>query len=189
MQQCVTKQKNDSRLHAAETCSWCSGAAKGHLSCLAFFLGSKARSWPYINFTLPLLPSMANALFFQLLTSIFSLFCSVCCLDQNSPCYYPNGTDSKFSILDQFPDGDIFKPCFPGNEGHSMCCRRTDQCTHDGTCESPFDGLHWRGTCSDPSWKSRDCLKLCISGFCKLRLPCKLDVCYEFKHQLTLDLI
>lgn len=133
----------------------------------------------HVSNSLSLLPSMTNFLFLQFLTFLFGLFYSICCLDHNSPCYYPNGTDSKFSIVVQSPDGDIFKPCFPGNDGHSMCCRPTDKCTHDGTCESPFDGLHWRGTCSDPSWKSQDCLKLCINGFCKLNLSHKLNVCYE----------
>ena len=85
---------------------------------------------------------------------------SISCLELDSPCYFPNGTDSA-----NFLAGDgIYKPCNPG-DSVSMCCRAGDKCRQDGLCgDSPFDGMTWRGMCTDPTWESSECLKLCING-------------------------
>lgn len=46
-----------------------------------------------------------------------------------------------------------------------MCCRSGDKCRRDGLCgDSPHDGLPWRGMCTDQTWNSSKCLKLCING-------------------------
>ncbi|KAL8788623.1 MAG: hypothetical protein Q9195_007218 [Heterodermia aff. obscurata] len=82
-------------------------------------------------------------------------------------CYLPNGADRNA----QLPKGDDwYQPTGfgPTVDNFSMCCatRRTNQDTvkKDGLCESRPEYHVWRESCSDPSWESPNCIKLCING-------------------------
>ncbi|KAL8798939.1 MAG: hypothetical protein Q9182_006261 [Xanthomendoza sp. 2 TL-2023] len=71
-------------------------------------------------------------------------------------CYYPNGTAA---IDNNWP----YEPC-KRNTPESMCCRKNsmDKCRSDGLCDSSWDGNTWRDFCTDPTWQSPNCIKLCL---------------------------
>lgn len=82
-------------------------------------------------------------------------------------CYWPNGTDvnEHLNLYD-------YQPCDISSE-ESMCCALNryfpDECRSDGLCLGsrwPDKGI-WRDSCTDPTWKSPKCLKLCTQGLCK----------------------
>lgn len=77
-------------------------------------------------------------------------------------CYVPNGTDRNAGL-----SAEVYLPCDPGDE-HSMCCASNrsvpDKCRSDGLCLSGNDGIVWRESCTDPTWKSPSCIKLCNVG-------------------------
>ncbi len=79
----------------------------------------------------------------------------------SATCYYPNGTTVPV---------DSYQPCNP-NDTDSMCCRLNggdpDKCRSDGLCLSSFDSNIWRESCTDHSWKSPNCIKLCPNGIGK----------------------
>ena len=77
------------------------------------------------------------------------------------------------------PDQDIiesdqYQPCGNGvsSDDASMCCavRRdggsADECEKNGLCSNPLIDVNdfWRESCTDQSWQSESCLKLCIDG-------------------------
>ena len=77
------------------------------------------------------------------------------------------------------PDHDIiesdqYQPCGNGvsSDDASMCCavRRdggsADECEKNGLCSNPLIDANdfWRESCTDQSWQSESCLKLCIDG-------------------------
>ena len=92
--------------------------------------------------------------------------------DQNVTCYFPDG--------DQIHDpADYYTACptSANNDGYHMCCKTDanfdDVCNPNGLCSRPHNpglgeeqGL-LRSTCTDPSWTSDSCLKLCITGIGK----------------------
>lgn len=82
---------------------------------------------------------------------------------QGSSCFVPNTTARH--LLDNGVN-DTYRPCSPLSEGHSMCCNTQpgDQCRDDGLCLNPRLGFLWRESCTDPTWQSPRCLKLCING-------------------------
>lgn len=90
-----------------------------------------------------------------LFISVFNLFYS----SSRAACYFPNGSDENYRL-----SNDVYQPCDPGDE-HSMCCalNRTvaDKCRKDGLCLSTYDSNIWRGGCTDSTWKSSSCVKLC----------------------------
>lgn len=85
------------------------------------------------------------------------LFFNVFSLLSHAECYHPDG-----SVED-----DIWQPCDPGDD-HSMCCAtnrdNADRCRSDGFCFSVRDLNLWRNGCTDPTWKSPKCNKICIAG-------------------------
>src|SRR5437773_4140804 len=69
-------------------------------------------------------------------------------------CYHPDGSAAPSK----------YAPCNAGV--HSMCCRTNDGgpdiCRPDGLCQSTLDSSFiWRESCTDQSWQSPGCLKLC----------------------------
>lgn len=75
-------------------------------------------------------------------------------------CFFPDGTDANI-----FHPHDVYLPCISGDPT-SMCCalnrtRAPDKCRSDGLCLSTWDSNLWRESCSDYSWKSPKCIKLC----------------------------
>lgn len=94
---------------------------------------------------------------------------------QNVSCFFPNGK----TIADKTSSNDFYTACptSAGNDGTYMCCKTSspfnDVCNKDGLCARQNDpsladvqGL-LRSTCTDPTWTSPSCLKLCITGLGK----------------------
>ena len=82
----------------------------------------------------------------------------------SASCFYPNHTTNPF------PD---YQPCGngPSPDDISMCCavQRSggeDVCQKNGLCSNVIIGEDnfWRESCTDRSWNSESCLKLCIEG-------------------------
>lgn len=67
-------------------------------------------------------------------------------------CYYPNGA------LANTDD----HPC--STDGHSTCCPLNWQCLSNGLCFLPSEGYLGRYTCTDSSWQSDKCPKICLYG-------------------------
>jgi hypothetical protein len=60
-----------------------------------------------------------------------------------------------------------YLPCEGGVRSDSrftMCCADYDVCRPDGMCLSGFDSEIWRDGCTDPTWQSSSCIKLCHEG-------------------------
>lgn len=80
----------------------------------------------------------------------------------SATCYFPNGTDvNLFSAI------DVYTPCDAGDDV-SMCCALNrnvpDKCRSDGLCLSTWDSNIWRDSCTDRTWESPKCIKLCTQG-------------------------
>lgn len=80
-------------------------------------------------------------------------------------CYYPNGTDRNIGL-----PGQYFQPIDPF-ASNSMCCQFGDNIPDTTNAEFPglcistaADGLLLREACTDPSWQSPYCIKLCVQG-------------------------
>lgn len=99
------------------------------------------------------MPSCLHMIWIVLYGSISVHFSSVA-----ADCYFPNG------LLNE-----LYQPCDRSNE-HSMCCgtRELDRCRNDGLCFDAPNNDIWRGSCTDPTWKSPACIKLCVEGTGKL---------------------
>ena len=86
--------------------------------------------------------------------------------DASANCYLPNGTDRN--VIANATE-DNYQPC--SNDGFSMCCRlwplgdqTVDVCRSNGLCYNPGVGIIWRESCTDQTWKSPNCLKLCVGN-------------------------
>ncbi|KAL8871983.1 MAG: hypothetical protein Q9174_002307 [Haloplaca sp. 1 TL-2023] len=79
--------------------------------------------------------------------------------DDERTCYNPNGTVA-YNNAPTWP----YLPCQSSRQ-NTMCCRTnsTDTCTPDGLCKSEYDGNLWRVFCTDPTWESPGCTKLCLN--------------------------
>lgn len=115
-----------------------------------------------VAFTIP----MAHRLRRQLLPFfLLSILLASTALAQSN-CYHANGVDQNERWGGS---GSEYSRCGSPNE-HSMCCRwntdvAPDTCRSDGLCVN--DGniqLLWRESCTDPTWESEGCLKLCYQG-------------------------
>lgn len=85
-------------------------------------------------------------------------------------CYTPGGQERTSP-----PSRGIYEyqPCSKSDK-FSMCCalNRTsgklpgpDRCRDDGLCENPIGFAQlWRQSCTDPSWLSPSCIKICLHG-------------------------
>lgn len=75
-------------------------------------------------------------------------------------CYLPNGVNRNKAKDDESHD---YQPC--GNSTDvSMCCNvgTGDVCRENGLCYNRSAQLLWRESCTDPTWESPGCLKLCV---------------------------
>ena len=70
-------------------------------------------------------------------------------------CYYPDGS---------IPTDFTYVPCTSGNM--SACCIQSegDVCQPNGLCYYPPKAHNFRGACTDQTWASDACPKICISG-------------------------
>lgn len=89
-------------------------------------------------------------------------------------CYAPDGTLSP---------GDGYLPCVYTLNVHSMCCvlnvtalerigetaANADTCLTSGLCLNGMD--YSRAYCTDPTWKSPNCLNVCTGGSVSLNNP------------------
>lgn len=77
-------------------------------------------------------------------------------------CFYPNGTDVNLGVKP-----DLYLPC-QAEDDVSMCCRLgggyPNTCRSDGLCLSNVDRNVRRESCTDSSWQSPKCIKLCDTG-------------------------
>ncbi|KAL8991591.1 MAG: hypothetical protein Q9169_007826 [Polycauliona sp. 2 TL-2023] len=74
-------------------------------------------------------------------------------------CYLPNGVDRNKDL-----PRDTYRPVNPGDDV-SMCCSRLgDKPRPDGLCENKDGTIIWRESCTDRTWQSPKCIKLC-AGF------------------------
>lgn len=77
-----------------------------------------------------------------------------------------------------------YLPCDNGGE-FSMCCASFDRCRPDGLCGSGFDDNVWRDGCTDPTWESPSCIKLCDTGLGNPR--CSADLNFVAPRQKCAD--
>ena len=84
-------------------------------------------------------------------------------------CYRPSGVDVQSTTSDHY-----FR-CSSSATDVSMCCNESDgdKCSPEGLCSKKGDpeDKFWRVGCSDQTWQSDECLKLCISGNTSKYLP------------------
>ncbi|KAF1993973.1 hypothetical protein P154DRAFT_625045 [Amniculicola lignicola CBS 123094] len=90
--------------------------------------------------------------------ALFYLLLSLAVGHVQANCYDPSGADAN-AWRAQW----VYQPCWGGRV--AMCCRQTDinpdDCRDDGLCYQPTTGKIWRIACTDQSWQSEHCLKLC----------------------------
>lgn len=67
-------------------------------------------------------------------------------------CFYPNGA---LAATDDHP-------C--SSDGHSTCCPLNWQCLSNGLCYLENEGYLGRYTCTDSTWESDNCPKICLYG-------------------------
>ena len=102
----------------------------------------------------------------------------------SAACYYQNGTD----VTAYNPGNIAYAACNASAEA-SMCCRiniadkpARDHCRADGFCDSPKYVYLWRESCTDPTWRSPHCQKLCLdySGMLlrpdRFKVECSIEV-------------
>ncbi|KAI4276563.1 MAG: hypothetical protein LQ337_002393 [Flavoplaca oasis] len=71
-------------------------------------------------------------------------------------CYYPNGTDRNAGF-----SSDIYYPINPGDDASMCCSQNGDQPRTDGLCTNSLGTIVWRESCTDKTWASPKCIKLC----------------------------
>ena len=106
-----------------------------------------------------------------LLVATFSYLISTATV--SSSCYNYNGTDRNNGAWDVGQGNIDYLPC-NNVVSFSMCCRLNygaDSCLSNGLCAQGGSSNIWRESCSDSSWKSSSCLKLCVSDNGMIVLP------------------
>ncbi|KAI4216010.1 MAG: hypothetical protein LQ351_001506 [Letrouitia transgressa] len=88
-------------------------------------------------------------------------------------CYYSNGTAAVTE-----PEWPV-TPCNP-EQPVSMCCQNTtyEVCRPDGLCDGS-DNQIWRESCTDPTWKSPRCIKLCLGENADPAVPRVITQCAD----------
>ena len=77
---------------------------------------------------------------------------------QQPICYHPDGSAAPVA----------YQPCNTA-ANNSMCCATNrssfvNECRPDGLCKQLDQGYIWRESCTDPTWKAKECLHLCDTG-------------------------
>lgn len=122
---------------------------------------------------------------FPRLACLLLSFCSLLHYASAS-CYWPNGMTSrsfKHSVLannrkgtdrnTNLPD-NLYESCNP-TASASMCCaldtssnflnaNSGTKCRPDGLCNNEAGDALWRTACTDKTWKSPECVNLCVDG-------------------------
>ncbi|KAL8693630.1 MAG: hypothetical protein Q9218_001588 [Villophora microphyllina] len=77
----------------------------------------------------------------------------------SATCYLPNGNDRN----EGFPNATYY-PVHP-DEDVSMCCSKLgDKPRDDGLCANSDNSVIWRESCTDRTWQSPKCIKLCADS-------------------------
>ena len=96
---------------------------------------------------------MKRSIPIKLLSAACSLLFPAVLVD-GQDCYYPNG---DLAATDDHP-------CSSG--GPSPCCPLNWQCLSNGLCYLENEGYLGRYTCTDSTWESDNCPKICLYGMC-----------------------
>ncbi|KAK0371264.1 hypothetical protein CLIM01_11372 [Colletotrichum limetticola] len=102
-------------------------------------------------------------------------------------CFVPNGTNRH-----DLTNANIQKYASCESSGHGMCCNIAgDKCQADGLCWNEEHKQLWRESCTDPTWESPKCLKLCVTddydtGCLRRQLTSESDVSAD-NHQESDD--
>ncbi len=103
----------------------------------------------------------------------------------SADCFLPNSTDRNLLWDSQ---GSDYQPSGFGSsiDDFQMCCATNNRAVpdtprKDGLCQN--GGTIWRESCTDPTWKSPSCVKLCIDGISKSTRP--LHPCHTRFRKLT----
>ncbi|KAL8916486.1 MAG: hypothetical protein Q9208_008489 [Pyrenodesmia sp. 3 TL-2023] len=117
------------------------------------------------DFSLKMPPSQTRYRWTQLVatTTILSHIVALASAD----CFLPNSTDRNSILWDSH--GSDYQPSGFGSsiDEFQMCCATNgravpDTPRKDGLCQN--GATIWRESCTDPTWKSPSCVKLCIDG-------------------------
>lgn len=93
----------------------------------------------------------------KLLLSAGSLLLPPAFFVHGQDCFYPNGA----------PAATDDHPCSSdASDGHSTCCPLNWQCLSNGLCYLENEGYLGRYTCTDSTWQSDSCPKICLHGTC-----------------------
>ncbi|KUJ11909.1 uncharacterized protein LY89DRAFT_786076 [Mollisia scopiformis] len=90
------------------------------------------------------------------------LFGALNVLQVEGTCYNPDGsaiTDPAYQPCNQF--SGVFSMCCGTNHTGAVA---VDVCQGDGLCQNSGDSVYWRQGCTDKTWKSPYCLKLCTTS-------------------------
>ena len=130
---------------------------------LTGFLFSQIESscYKHPNSCSSLFKSMYQIFLFFFSFDIFSSFA-------HAKCYFPSGKEL----------GVKYRPCVSGREFDSCCNDGMDECRPDGLCLNIDHHEIWRVGCTDPTWKSSSCIKLCYTG-----LGIVLDLFFRIKDE------
>lgn len=91
----------------------------------------------------------------------------------HAKCYLPSGQEMDAK----------YRPCVSGKEFDSCCTDGLDECRLDGLCLNIGHQVVWRVGCTDPTWKSSSCIKLCYTG-----LGVVLDTSFRIKDENMLTM-
>lgn len=77
-------------------------------------------------------------------------------LGAGDTCFMPTGQASE--------DWYFCNTTASSNGDGTACCRAGDTCMQSGVCFQGWDGVFYRGACSDPLWKSPNCMQMATEG-------------------------
>lgn len=106
----------------------------------------------YLRFHVHLMLTSMQRLF--VLVFCFGILCSL----GHAACYYPNGI--AMGEVDRIFNYTLCD----SNTEFSMCCAAGNTCRPDGLCFTDSTELIYRKGCTDPTWASPSCVKLCYNG-------------------------
>lgn len=126
--------------------------------CWQIFKASHTNFWSILTSAMTNFDDVLNAplVFLTCFVALISAF----------TCYYPDGEPNE---------DESYQPCGSGSadDQFTMCCatfrQAPDQCLKSGLCSNTATGpnLTWRESCTDPTWKSPSCIKICDTGIGK----------------------
>ena len=120
-----------------------------------------------INHRFHLLPQFIQIVAMGCFYTVISLFPPflLCFLSSTTAtCYYPNGTAVINTNYQPCSNGTVSMCCALDRDNSNSCLSNGlchDPCTVNHDCNHGSPGQFWRESCTDPSWTSPFCLRLC----------------------------